>query len=130
MNEVKLNLEGISEIDVMELEKVLGPSVVQVTGSPRGPTDRHGDFGASAVLIALGPAALSALAVWLAKKRVKNIEESDIHIERGGDGILTMDIKTIRRSSSSGPPDAETTKSLLAGLENVIGKLGDGLPKA
>jgi hypothetical protein len=124
MSKLKLRLEGISEIEIMELEEILGPSIVKVTRPSLGGQDRHGDFGLGAALIELGSIALSGLAVWLAKKNVKDIHESGIHIIQGADGTLTIDVRSIRTSVSSAPPDVATTKSLIAGLQNLVASFG------
>ncbi len=129
MSELKLRLEGISEIEIMELEEILGSSVLQVTRPAPGALDRHGDFGLGAVLIELGSIALSGLAVWLAKKRVKDIQESGMRIVKGADGTLTVDVRTIRSAVSSAPPDAATTKSLMVGLQNLVASFGGSFPK-
>jgi hypothetical protein len=126
MSKCRLRLEGVSEVEVMELEEILGPSIVKVTRPAPGGGDRHGDFGLGAALIELGSVALSGLAVWLAKKNVKNIHESGVHIVQEADGTLTIDVRSIRTSVSSAPPDVATTKSLFAGLQNLVASFGDG----
>lgn len=122
MKERQLRLEQIEDIEVMELEEQLGSSLVQIDRSSKATADRHGDFGLTAVVIALGPAALTALATWLEKKRVHSIEEAGIHVEMRPDKTLVIDLKSVKRKDSSEPPDPKTIQSLVADLHEQIDK--------
>ena len=100
-NENTLRIENLTNIDIMEIEEELGPSVVKVADPSSGAMDRHEDFGLSAVIIILGAAALNSLAIWLAKKRVRTEDLQHMKVTVGSDRTVTIDVTTIRKTTTT-----------------------------
>ena len=120
MDELVVRLENIEDIEVMTLEEELGPSIIHEVPVPPGGSGTYNDFGLTAAAIVLGPPSLTALAVFLAKKNVKSLEEANIRIEVRPDGTVVMDLKTVSQRSSSAPPDAATVQALSKGLAQMV----------
>ena len=83
---VKLELDGLSDLDRDELEALLAKSGAAPSGyafSERAPATagRARDFGATALLIsALGPSAIAAIALWLEKKRTRTGSRTTLRV--------------------------------------------------
>lgn len=120
-NDGRLRLDGLSELEILELEAELGPNaVVQVTRDPIGHEGAHGDLGASTVLLILAPAVLTGLATWLAKKRVRVEELSELQATIQPNGAVAVRMTVKRSALSSEPPSPEFVKALSAGLGAVV----------
>lgn len=127
MEPMRLRLEGLNQIDVIDLKEQFGDSEIEVM--PPQPPDgaRHGDFGLSAAVIILGPPAITALATWLSKKRVTSVNESNFQIQMKPDGTMVVNAQFLTSSRSSGPPNANTVKSLTAGITDMVEKAASAL---
>ena len=119
-----VKLAGIEDIEVIELTEALGSQAIKKIGEPQQTGGAHGDFGLTACLLILGGATLMNFATWLAMKRVKSVDNTNTRVTRAPDGTITIDIQSIRRQDSTGPPDPKVIKQLQEGLLNLFDRVG------
>jgi hypothetical protein len=117
-----IKLEGISRLELLELQKLLPGDVHhEVAGQP----ERHGEPLIMAVVV-LSSSALGVLASWLVKNRRGVSFEREITIVHK-DGSITKEIVKYKNTSSEAPTPAVLEQlSRITGVQasNVLGSDG------
>lgn len=109
-NEItKIRLPGLDELDVIELEDSLDPSMVQFEAQPIEP-GRYGEPATITAIIIISVASLKALSAWLMKnKQTKHLKKTvEKFYEDGTREVVTLELDL----STSTAPEAELVKQL------------------
>ena len=117
---VRLRLDQLAEIDLMELEEELPDGAVERVPAELADGGVHGDLGLTAAVVILGAATIHALAVWLAKHRTRTQDELDLQFERDADGTVRLNVRSRLGHSASTPPDAATVEALRSRLDALL----------
>jgi hypothetical protein len=117
---VRLRLDQLAEIDLMELEEELPEGAVERVPAELADGGVHGDLGLTAAVVILGAATVHALAVWLAKRRTRTQDELDLQFERSADGTVRLNVRSRLGHSASTPPDEAVVKALQSRLDALL----------
>jgi hypothetical protein len=121
-----LTIEGIERIEAVDLRDTLGEAQVSILPAPAPDGPQHGSPDLISVAVQLGPALLTALAVWLAGKHWKSGEKDDLDLVRMPDGSLKIKWRHSSSASSTEAPDAKVVASILDRLKQETGLAGPG----
>ncbi len=109
---IQIGISGLTELDRLELEKIVGPDHVDVS-APRTAKGHLGEPGSMTAIITIGLAALEVvggvLALWLAKERRKSVLKDEIEIKTSKGTIRR---KLTITAESSDAIKAEVVKQL------------------
>ena len=121
--ESELQITGLTEIDLLELEEELGD--VQLRRLPRNAVagSGHGDLGLTAAAVVLTAAAVHGLSVWLAKRRVTDIRSSGLEFVKSADGTITLKIAHTSQGTLSDMPDSKVVEALKTEVNDVLSAL-------
>jgi hypothetical protein len=87
-----LQIVGLSEIELLELEKLLPDSAMERLRDESLPKTDHGDLGLTVAVVIVTAAMVHGLSVWLAKRRVEDIKESNLSFEKLADGTVRLNV--------------------------------------
>ena len=119
-----LQIVGLSEIELLELEELLPDSEMERLRDESLPRTEHGDLGLTAAVVIVTAAMVHALSVWLAKRRVEDIKESNLSLEKLPDGTIRLNVTQMSRGAVSESPDAQVVESLKAQMLDVLQATG------
>ncbi len=113
---IKLELDGLSDLDRDELETLLtksGAARSDYEFPERGPAtaDRAGDFGLTSVIVVVAPMTIAAIGAWLAKKREQEKFWSTVRTW-DANGQMRSESRWGWSSSHSAPPPPEIIQKL------------------
>lgn len=115
-----LEIVGASELELLELEEVFADGTVTRRPREAGSSAEHGDLGLTAATVIVTTAALHALAVWLAKRRVEDVRSSGLSIETRPDGTFVLNLTQMSRGKLSESPDPKVVEGLRTQLSSVF----------
>lgn len=116
-----IEIPGLREIEVMDLEEDLPEGSVEVRPPDGPPTSaEHGDFGLTTVIVILGIEAINGLSIWLAKRRVKETNVKDISLVRETDGRLILNYHESGERTFEESPDPDTVTAIRTRLSELV----------
>jgi hypothetical protein len=121
---VILEFGGVSGIELLELKEELPPGAVLTRSAEAIEVPDHGDASVGTAVIVLGVEAIQALALWLAKRRVKAESLAECTMERTADGGTIVHFTQYKKDSVSDAPAPDTVSAIAAGLSNILKTAG------
>jgi hypothetical protein len=117
-----LVLEGIRRIDLMELtEELPEGTVVPIPVADTRDGSMHGQpVSDLAVVVALSLPTIQALAVWLAKHRVRTTGKRELTIVRKPDGTMVLTVREGYTTTGSEPPDQSLVEAIGSQLRTLL----------
>jgi hypothetical protein len=115
-----LQIVGLSELELLELEELLPDSAMERLQDESLPKTAHGDLGLTAAVVIVTAAMVHGLSVWLAKRRIEDIKESTLSFEKLADGTIRLNVTQMSRGAVSESPDAKVVESLKAQMLDIL----------
>jgi hypothetical protein len=120
MDKATMQVIGLTELELLELEEQL-PSAEMGRLQSEGPAhSQHGDLGLTAAIVVVTAAVVHGLSVWLAKRRIEDIRSSGLTFERLPDGTVRLNVSQMSRGAVSESPDARVVQALKAQLADIV----------
>jgi hypothetical protein len=123
--EPKVQIAGLSELDLLELEEELPDGGIERVGKDIAQAGEHGDLGLTVAVVVLTAAAIHGLAVWLAKRDLKVHNEYDLSFERHKDGRMVLKVHRVSQGAVTESPDAAVVEALKTDLSRLMGPIHD-----
>ena len=121
-NGSSLVLKGIRRIDLMELtEELPEGAVTPVAAADTGEGTVHGQpVSDLAVIVALSLPTIQALAIWLAKRRIRSTDEQQLTFIRDVNGTITLTVRRDITTNDARPPDQSEIEAIGAQLRALL----------
>ncbi len=114
-----LQICGLTEVDLLELEE-LCPEMMKRSQAEGLSGTQHGDLGLTAAVVIVTIAVVQGLAVWMAKRRVKDIRTSNVSFEKLPDGTVRMNASQMSSGTLSESPDPQVVQALKTQLSEFL----------
>ena len=115
-----LHIRGASELELFELEELLGDTELAREPEQASTSADHGDLGLTAAVVIVSTAAIHAVAVWLAKRSEGKVERGSMRLEKRVDGTVILDITHVSRAKVTESPDPKVVAALRTQLASMF----------
>jgi hypothetical protein len=115
-----IRIEGLSDIDVLELEEDLPPGSLREEPTERASGGDHADFGVISAVVLISVASINALSLWLARRHTKETAEIELSIDVRPDQSWTLHCRQSGDRETIEPPSAETVAAFRTKLTELL----------
>lgn len=115
-----LQIIGLSEVELLELEEQFPDSAMERVRDDSLANTEHGDLGLTAAVVIVTAAVVHGLSVWLAKRRIEDINTSALSFEKLPDGTVRLNVTHMSRGKVSESPDAQVVEGLKVQVSDLL----------
>ena len=115
-----LQIIGLSEVELLELEEQFPDSAIDRFRDERLSKTDHGDLGLTVAVVIVTTAVVHGLSVWLAKRRVEDLNVSNLSFEKLADGTVRLNVTQMSRGAVSESPDAQVVDGLKVQISDIL----------